>query len=158
MRQEVNNGKTVLGHLSLSPSLSFYPLFLPYILLLFIKNLKGKRLNVEQATQTTEKSFARITPTVFENRTNWHNNSAKWTRTTMDTRGLRNSRKKTQAYGVNDQWRQSLNFQKLLQGTDCKHLQLQFWGSQVQNEHQHFEEHTPVKVSLWKLPIKPGLR
>jgi hypothetical protein len=46
----------------------------------------------------------------------------------------------------------------LLQGTDCKHLQLQFWGSQVQNEHQHFEEHTPVKVSFWKLPIKPGLR
>ena len=77
MRQEVNNGKTVLGHLSLSPSLSFYPLFLPYLLLLFIKNLKGKRLNVEQATPTTEKSFARITPTVFENRTNWHNNSAK---------------------------------------------------------------------------------
>ena len=67
-----------------------------------------------------KKSFARITPTVFENRTNWHNNSAKWTRTTMDTRGLRNSRRKTQAYGVNDQWRQSLNFQKLLQGTDCK--------------------------------------
>ena len=66
--------------------------------------------------------------------------------------------KKTQAYGVNDQWRQSLNFQKLLQGTDCKHLQLQFWGSQVQNEHQHFEEHTPEKVSLWKLPIKPRLR
>ena len=57
MRQEVNNGKTVLGHLSLSPSLSFYPLFLPYILLFFIKNLKGKRLNVEQATPTTEKVF-----------------------------------------------------------------------------------------------------
>ena len=57
MRQEVNNGKTVLGHLSLSPSLSFYPLFLPYILLFFIKNLKGKKTERRASNTDDRKIF-----------------------------------------------------------------------------------------------------
>ena len=41
-----------------------------------------------------------------------------------------------------------IEFPELLQGTDCKNLQLQHWGSQVQNEHQNSEEHTPPEVFI----------
>ena len=141
--------------------LLFLPIlfFLPYILLLFMKNLKGQKTE-RRASNTDDRksllpgSHRRFSKTGRTGTTIVLSEPGQqWTHEASE-----NSRRKTQAYGVNDQWRQSLNFQKLLQGTDCKHLQLQFWGSQVQNEHQHFEEHTPVKVLLWKLPIKPGLR
>ena len=160
MRQKVNNGKTVLGHLSLSPSLSSYHLF--FLTLHFTslhKEPKGQKTE-HRASNTDDRksllpgSHRRFSKTGRTGTTIVLSEPGQqWTREASEI-AVKRPRLTGSTTNGDNHWISKSCFRELIANISSSNSEAARFRTNIST----FEEHTPVKVLLWKLPIKPGLR